>query len=1086
MMDSLNKDGINLQQIQMTEQSIRQLTGERFYKRGYQYYQTGKVYGLSYNPESNSWRGLVKGTKIYTVRIYFTDDMKVDTTCNCPAFEAHGTCKHVAAVLLAITQDAQSNRRKFAVDRGAQQAPTQDTDLFAKQLLHTFRDKKEQTETPLVIETEYLLSLTKANKNSQYALSIEVKIGDKRPYVIRDIRGFLKALSSGDSYKVNQSFTFYPSIHYFTSKDQKMIEMLLTCYEQERLFGNSYVLKLEQPRSIYIPPSLIDQLLDQLTEMDYVFRHENSKEYPAIAVSEMNNQLQFHLDYQQSNNYTLEMTDLSEYYFLDSYRYVIHEHHFYKITYQQKMILEKLFRVIPFQNKKKQMISPNEMDVFVKNVMPQFEQVGTLNMTERMEKQINTAPLQTKIFVDEIDGALKAEVEYHYGESVFTPYSEQGSGETIVKRETHKEQEIMQMLRDEAFIEMNQAFYLFNDDAIYSFIHEGVYHMENVASVFLSRSVKQMVEGIDQITLQSNVDYRPSEGMLDIEFDLEGISDENVANILQALVEKKRYYRIPNGALIRLESDDFSSFQKLQKTLDLSKKQMEDGKISIPAARSFQVEEALNKTDHRYSESFQQMLEQLKHPEQLQFELPDQLEADIRDYQVTGFQWMKALSHYHLGGILADDMGLGKTLQTISYILSEANDKVGHYQALVIAPASLLYNWKKEVEKFAPTLTTGVIIGPKQDRRKLLQEHQDTNILITSYPTLRKDQDLYENHLFDCIILDEAQAIKNHLTLTAKAVRSLQAKQFFALSGTPIENALDELWSIFYTISPGLFGSKKAFSNLDTDYIAKITRPFILRRVKKEVLDELPDKIESVQYSELTKDQKEVYIGYLQRIQNELDQTIEEKGFDRGKLQILAGLTRLRQICCHPSLFLENYSGKSGKLEQLMELTTELEANGKRTLIFSQFSSMLEIIRDALEANGQEVFYLDGSTPSEQRMKMVEAFNEGEKGFFLISLKAGGTGLNLTGADTVILYDLWWNPAVEEQAAGRAHRIGQKNVVQVIRFITEGTIEEKIYQLQQRKRELVDQIIQPGETLLSKLSEEEIRELLQFNEKQES
>lgn len=1086
MMDSFNKDGINLQQIQMTEESIRQLTGDRFYTRGYSYYKNGKVYGLSYNPENNSWRGLVKGSKIYTVRIFFTDEMMVDTTCNCPAFATHDTCKHVAAVLLAITQDAQSNRKRFAVDRNAQSTPVQDTDLFAKQLLHTFRDKKEHAATPQVVVTEYMLTLTKANRNSQYVLTFELKIGDKRPYVIRDIRGFLKALNSGESYKVNQSFTFYPSIHYFTSKDQTMIEMLLTCYEQERLFGNSYVLKLDQPRSIYIPPSLIDQLLDQLVEMEYIFKQESQKEYKSIFVSEMTDQLQFQLDYQQQKSYSLEMTDLSDYYFLESYRYVIHDNHFYKVSYQQKQILEKLFRIMPFQNKKKQFISPDEMDVFVKNVMPQFEQVGTLQMTERMENQMNTAPLKAKVFVEEIDGTLKADVEYHYGDSIFTPFTESGSGDSIVKRETNKEQQVLQMLRDEAFIEINQAFYLFNDDAIYSFIHEGVYQLESITTVYLSRNVKQMLEGIDQISLQSSVDYRPSEGMLDIQFDMDGISTEDVSNILQALVEKRRFYRIPNGALINLESDDFSSFQSLQKNLQLSKKQMEDGKISIPAARSFQVEEALNKTDYRYSDSFQKMLEQLKHPEQLQFELPDHLDADMRDYQVTGFQWMKALSHYHLGGILADDMGLGKTLQTISYMLSEANEKKDHYQALVIAPASLLYNWKKEIEKFSPTLTTGVIIGPKQQRKALLEQHNDANILITSYPTLRKDQDLYEDYLFDCIVLDEAQAIKNHLTLTAKAVRSLKAKQFFALSGTPIENALDELWSIFYTISPGLFGSKKAFSNLDAHYISKITRPFILRRVKKDVLEELPDKIESVQYSELTNQQKEVYIGYLQRIQNELDETIESKGFDRGKLQILAGLTRLRQICCHPSLFLENYSGASGKLDQLMQLTSELEANGKRTLIFSQFSSMLQIIRKSLEDSGHQVFYLDGSTPSEQRMKMVEAFNEGERGFFLISLKAGGTGLNLTGADTVILYDLWWNPAVEEQAAGRAHRIGQKKVVQVIRFITEGTIEEKIYQLQQKKRELVDQIIQPGETLLSKLSEDEIRELLQFNEKQES
>ncbi|GAE92739.1 DNA/RNA helicases [Gracilibacillus boraciitolerans JCM 21714] len=412
-----------MQHIQMTEESIRQLTGDRFYKRGYSYYKNGKVYGLSYNPENHSWRGLVKGTKIYTVRIYFTNEMMIDTTCNCPAFATHDTCKHVAAVLLAITQDAQSNRKRFAVDRNAQQVSVQDTDLFAKQLLYTFRDKSQHTESPQVVETEYMLTLTKASKNTQYALTIEVKMGDKRPYVIRDIRGFLKALNSGESFKINQSFTFYPSVHYFTSKDQHMIEMLLTCYEQERLFGNSYVLKLEQPRSIYIPPSLIDQLLDQLVEMNYIFKQESQKEYPSISVSEMTDQIHFQLDYQQQKSYTLEMTDLSDYYFLDSYRYVIHNNHFYKINYQQKQILEKLFRIMPFQNKKKQYISPSEMDVFVKNVMPQFEQVGSLEMSERMAKQINTDPLQIKVFIDEIDGSLKAEVEYHYGDTMFTPHS---------------------------------------------------------------------------------------------------------------------------------------------------------------------------------------------------------------------------------------------------------------------------------------------------------------------------------------------------------------------------------------------------------------------------------------------------------------------------------------------------------------------------------------------------------------------------------------------------------------------------------------------------------------------------------------
>lgn len=1066
----------------MTKEAIRRITGERFYKRGYHYYQHGKVYGLSYNPQTNSWRGLVKGSRIYTIRIYFIDDLQVETTCNCPAYDTYGTCKHIAAVLLAVTQDRSSNRRRFAIDQKAVERPEHKTDLYAKQLIHTFYKESKAASHAEMLHTSYILSLTKTNKSSQYALSVELKVGDKRPYIIKDVRGFLKAFQKEESYKLNQSFTYDPHAHFFSSNDRALIEKILQCYDQELMFGNSNLMKMEQPRSLIIPPSILDPFLDKLVNADYIFRLDTQQEFHTIERKALTDQLQFHIDYLRTKQYTLEMTDLSDYYLLENYHYLLYQNEFYQLTSQQRTILEKLFRIAPLQTKKKQYIAKEEMDSFVKNVLTPFEKVGTLEMTTSMKQQINTSPLETKVYVEDIDDTLKALVEFHYGDTVFRPFAESPSADKIVKRELAREQEMVQMMKDFSFLELNQAFYLFDDEKIYTFLHEHVYSLTKHASVFLSNDVKKMTADKEKIHLAPAVDYSPSEGMLDITFDMEGISEEEAYQILQALVEKKRFYRIPDGALVDLEAEEFSAIQRLQNQIPISKKELEEGKISLPAARSFQIEEALKDVKHQYSGTFRKMLDQLKNPEELQFTLPDDLQAEMRDYQITGFQWMKTLSHYHLGGILADDMGLGKTLQTISYLLSEAQKKQNGYQALVIAPASLLFNWKKEIEKFAPTLSAEVIIGSKTEREQLIDQHKKTDILITSYPTLRKDAALYESHVFDCIILDEAQAIKNHLTLTAKAVRTLRAKQFFALSGTPIENNLEELWSIFYTVSPGLFGSKKEFSHLHPDYIAKMTRPFILRRIKKEVLDELPDKIETVQYSELTKNQKEVYLGYLHKIQNELDETVKTQGFQKGKLQILAGLTRLRQICCHPSLFLENYQGASGKLDQLLRLTSELEANNKRTLIFSQFSSMLGIIRDALVANGHEVYYLDGSTPSQKRLQMVEAFNEGERGFFLISLKAGGTGLNLTGADTVILYDLWWNPAVEEQAAGRAHRIGQKNVVQVIRFITEGTIEEKIYQMQQKKRELVDQIIQPGETLLSKLSEQEIRELLQFNQ----
>jgi SNF2 family DNA or RNA helicase len=277
---------------------------------------------------------------------------------------------------------------------------------------------------------------------------------------------------------------------------------------------------------------------------------------------------------------------------------------------------------------------------------------------------------------------------------------------------------------------------------------------------------------------------------------------------------------------------------------------------------------------------------------------------------------------------------------------------------------------------------------------------------------------------------------------------------------------------------PDFFPNQKAFRQLEPAKVAKMIRPFLLRRVKKDVLKELPDKIETVNYSELTKQQKELYLAYLERIQKETKESLQGEGFQKSRIKILAGLTRLRQLCCHPSLFLESYKGDSGKLQQLMEIVSNAVENGRRLLIFSQFTSMLSIIREQLSSSGLNFFYLDGQTAPKERIKMVDRFNQGGADIFLISLKAGNTGLNLTGADTVILYDLWWNPAVEEQAAGRAHRIGQKKVVQVIRLITQGTIEEKIYELQQNKKELIETVVQPGDQATSRITEQEIREIL--------
>ena len=432
-------------------------------------------------------------------------------------------------------------------------------------------------------------------------------------------------------------------------------------------------------------------------------------------------------------------------------------------------------------------------------------------------------------------------------------------------------------------------------------------------------------------------------------------------------------------------------------------------------------------------------------------------------------------------------MGLGKTLQVIAFLLAHREEEAP--PALVVAPTSLMYNWMDEIVRFAPQLRAAVIAGTKKEREASLAGDMQYDVIITTYNMLKRDISLYEKQNFRYCFLDEAQHIKNPGTQNAKAVKRLKTGGYFALTGTPIENTLTELWSIFDFLMPGYLSSHKNFKQRfevpivraqDEHALKNLNRhvaPFILRRMKKDVLRELPDKVESKMLNEMTAKQAKVYAAYFVQGQKEFAKELKAHGFGESRIKILAILTRLRQIACDPSLFLDGYDGGSGKLDLLEEVVQEAVSGGHRILIFSQFTTMLQHIAQRLDALNLDYEYLDGHTPALERVRLVKEFNAGTQPVFLISLKAGGTGLNLTGADMVIHYDPWWNPAVEDQATDRAYRIGQKNNVQVLKFITKDTIEEKIFALQEKKKALIDQMVKPGENFLSKLSEDEIRDL---------
>ena len=544
-----------------------------------------------------------------------------------------------------------------------------------------------------------------------------------------------------------------------------------------------------------------------------------------------------------------------------------------------------------------------------------------------------------------------------------------------------------------------------------------------------------------------------------------------------------------------MDEDGIRVLSELRENLQISEAKLKSGEITIPKYRALYLDTRLKEQDDLQVEKnreFRMLIRNMKTAEENDFELPDNLQAQLREYQKTGFWWLKTLCQNGFGGILADDMGLGKTLQTIAFLLSEMQEapEDANRRSLIVAPASLVYNWESECARFAPELQTRLVAGTQEQRKEMIQNAGMQDILITSYDLLRRDIELYQDLPFFCEIIDEAQFIKNHATQGAKAVKTIHASFRLALTGTPVENQLSELWSIFDYLMPGfLYGYQKFREQFELpivrngdeerlERLQKMIRPFILRRLKKEVLKDLPDKIEKNMAACMEQKQKELYHAHAQRLALMLQNQTEEE-FADSRFQVLSELTRLRQLCCDPALVYENYEGGSAKLDLCIELIQSAVESGHKILLFSQFTSMIEILTARLQEESISYFVLQGSTKKEQRAQMVEQFNRDDTSVFCISLKAGGTGLNLTGADIVIHYDPWWNVAVENQATDRAHRIGQKNVVTVYKLIAKGTIEEKIIKLQQMKKELAEEILSGDEIKTASFQREELLELLE-------
>lgn len=1087
-------------------EDVRSWCGERIYYRGLDYYQNGRVYKLLYDPRQNRFDAVVVGAEAYKSHVAFDEDGCLNTGCNCPAHNGdHDICKHVAAMLLEICE-GDSIEIIHRSDDGEDFTTYSDPhwhmtneilslfeidDALSASSVQSAANEPASSEIK-ELQVEFQVSLH-TPMYDQAMITIEMKMGVNRLYVVQKMKDLFDQIMADKPYTFTKLFTYRPDLHRFKEEDRAVIDHLLEIYQYEKTYRD--FLGYYPPhygrsnKSLLIPAAAWDHLWPKLQQTNVAVCCEG-KIFSSIIVEENQLPFRFRVSSTPSDKYLLQTEGLDTASVLQDYGYLFKEGVFYKADPWQLEKIEELKRHLTFSPTNEFLIDQRQMNTFVHRVIPSLQRIGQIEYAPEVSEQIQSPPLRPKIYLDRDGDRLTIRAEFVYGDEVFYPaiagwdrrqafIENRSSVGKYLLRDIQKEHRITQLLLEAPFSADDQMLVIEEEEDTYHFLYHVLPRLNEEAEVYLSSSVKPMMHELKQKP-KTSLEMGASVNLLEVKFDLEGIDEKEVGKILQTIVEKKKYYRMANGAFLSLEQEEFRDMKQVIEQLGIRNSELGSGQLKVPAVRALQLEENTRKsTAVKVGKALRQFLEQIRRPDLSDFKVPKPLEGILRDYQVYGYQWFKTLHQYQFGGILADDMGLGKTLQSIAYVLSEKLEQgISGKPAFIIAPASLVYNWKNEIAKFAPMLRTVAATGTKQERAAVIAQADAYDVVITSYPLIRRDAALYEKLNFSILILDEAQAIKNSATQTAQAVKTIQAERKFALTGTPIENSLDELWSIFDAVFPGLFPGKQSFGRMSPEQVAKIAKPFILRRMKQDVLKELPDKIETVRTTELNKEQKKLYLAYLERIQQETLQQIEEEGFQKSRLKILAGLTRLRQLCCHPAMFIENYNGGSSKLEQLIELLQELRANGSRALIFSQFTSMLAIIRRELEREGMDYFYLDGQTPGEERVQLAERFNQGEKQFFLISLKAGGTGLNLTGADTVILYDLWWNPAVEQQAADRAHRLGQKNVVQVIRLITEGTIEEKMHELQQKKKDLIDQVVQPGEAALSSFSEEEIRELL--------
>ena len=928
---------------------------------------------------------------------------------------------------------------------------------------------------------------------------------DKQYYKIDKVTDFYDRINAKTMYKYGTKLEFIHDEEAFTDDSKKILKFIIKYAEIIKYVNNSSnesyrkYGKFLSEESIILSSTALDELFDIL-QGKYVKIEKNYEEKEFIFEANEPN-INFEIEKINEKEYkiTPNINTHNTYDILKgkNYTYFLYGRKLYRCTKKYENTVLKTLEIFRQNITDEMMFDEDYMKSFCTLVIPKIEEKIIIKDKEKLnvEKYI-PKKLAVKLYMD-FDNReyITADVRFCYEDIEFNPLNVE---ETVnITRNIISETETLNIFRKTGFMfdKNNLRFILANDDKIYNFLTDDInLYMQKfevlVTDNFKTKQVRQPKLGSIGVKIDNN--------LLNIDLSLLDIEREELIEILKLYRLKKKYYRLKDGSFFNLtESEDVKFIDNLVSGMNISYEELKNNYIRVPIHRSLYLNkllENLKNTRIDKDEQYSKIIENVKN-ENI-YNLPKEFQNVFREYQKNGFEWLKVLDEYNFGGILADDMGLGKTIQVLSIILSYKNEteESKRKTSIVVTPSSLALNWKSEIEKFASSLKAEVISGSLNERKRILNNINDYDLIITSYELLKRDIEIYKDldYEFRYIIADEAQYLKNSITQNAKSIKMLRAKTKYALTGTPIENSLSELWSIFDYIMPGyLFEYRNFKQNYEMPIVSEndeeameklklLIEPFVLRRTKKEVLKELPEKTITVMNNEMVEEQEKIYMSYLAKAKQELDYELEENGFGKSRMKILALLTRLRQICCHPSLFIDNYKEDSGKLNQCMEIVKDAISGGHRILLFSGYKSMFSIIEKELKRENIEYFKLTGDTKVAERVDLVEEFNNNENiKVFLISLKAGGTGLNLVGADVVIHYDPWWNLSVENQATDRAYRIGQKNNVQVYKLITKNSIEEKIYELQNRKEALIDNMLSTETTFINKLSKEEIMQLFE-------